>query len=106
MAQQAAKKEALANKIDESLDSGMSYQEAETQANKWMESQAALHNPDQIAGGNPLNIGGMGDKGINSSIGSQWKYRIDAVDEQIQAMAKNMTDAERKSTYLNVKLAY
>ncbi|MFL0253346.1 polymorphic toxin type 15 domain-containing protein [Clostridium neuense] len=43
---------------------------------------------------------------MNSSIGSQWKYRIDAVDEQIQAMANNMTDAERKSTYLNVKLIY
>ncbi|WP_297429166.1 polymorphic toxin type 15 domain-containing protein, partial [Clostridium sp.] len=106
MAQQAARKEALANKIDELLDSGMSYQEAEAQANKWMDSQAALHNPDQSAGGNPLNIGGMGDKRINSSIGAQWKYRIDAVDEQIQAMAKNMTDAERKSTYLNVKLIY
>lgn len=106
MAQQAARKEELANKIDELLDSGMSYQEAETQANNWMESQAALHNPDQIAGWNPLNIGGMGNKGINSSIGAQWKYRIDDVDEQIQEMAKNMTDAERKSTYLNVKLTY
>ncbi|AAK79615.1 hypothetical protein BJV85_002347 [Clostridium acetobutylicum] len=85
----------------------MSYQEVETQANKWMESQAALHNPNQIAGGNPLNIiAGMGNKGISSCIGLQWKYRIDAVDGQIQAMAKNMTDAERKSTYLNVRLIY
>lgn len=106
MAQQAARKEALANKVDELLDSGMSFQEAEKQAEKWLDSQAALNNPDQIAGGNPLNIGGMGDKAINSSIGSQWKYRIDAVDEQIQAMVKNMTDAERKSTYLNVKLKH
>jgi len=105
-AQQAARKEALANKVDELLDSGMSFQQAEKQAQKWLDSQAALHNPDQIAGGNPLNIGGMGDKVINSSIGSQWKYRIDAVDEQIQAMAKDMTDAERKNTYLNVKLKY
>ncbi|UZQ52269.1 polymorphic toxin type 15 domain-containing protein [Clostridium kluyveri] len=106
MAQQAARKEALANKIDELLDSGMSYQEAERHANKWLESQAALHNPDQVAGGNSLNIGGMGDKTINSSIGVQWKYRIDAVDEQIQQMAKNMTDIEKESTYLNVKLKY
>ena len=105
-AQQAARKEALANKVDELLDSGMFFQEAEKQAEKWLDSQAALHNPDQIAGGNPLNIGGMGDKAINSFIGSQWKYRIDAVDEQIQTMAKNMTDAERKNTYLNVKLKY
>ncbi|WP_207651125.1 polymorphic toxin type 15 domain-containing protein [Clostridium acetobutylicum] len=106
MAQQAARDKALADKVDELRSSGMSLKEAETQAQNWLDTQAALHNPDQIAGGNPLNIGGMGDKGINSSIGAQWKYRIDAVDEQIQSMAKNMTDAERKSNYLNVKLTY
>ena len=106
MAQKAAREKALVDKVDELRSSGMSLKEAETQAQNWLDTQAALHNPDQIAGGNPLNIGGMGDSAINSSIGSQWKYRIDAVDEQIQAMAKNMTDAERKNTYLNVKLKY
>ena len=95
MAQQAARKEALANKVDELLDSGMYFQEAEKQAKKWLDSQAALHNPDQIAGGNPLNIGGMGDKKINSSIGSQWKYRIDEVDDQIRKLAEKMTDKEK-----------
>lgn len=106
MAQKAAREKALADKVDELRSSGMSLKEAETQAQKWLDTQAALHNPDQIAGGNPLNIGGMGDRAINSSIGSQWKYRIDAVDEQIQAMVKNMTDTERKNTYLNVKLKH
>ena len=106
MAQKAAREKALADRVDELRSNGMSLKEAETQAQKWLDTQAALHNPDQIAGGNPLNIGGMGDKTINSSIGSQWRYRIDAVDEQIQSMVKNMTDAERKSTYLNVKLKH
>ncbi|MBB6716821.1 polymorphic toxin type 15 domain-containing protein [Clostridium gasigenes] len=106
MAQKAAREKALADKVDELRSNGMSLKEAETQVQKWLDTQAALHNPDQIAGGNPLNIGGMGDRAINSSIGSQWKYRIDAVDEQIQAMVKNMTDAERKNTYLNVKLKH
>ncbi|KHD37937.1 hypothetical protein NL50_00005, partial [Clostridium acetobutylicum] len=106
MAQQAARKEAQAEKIAELRKSGLSYSEAKKQAKEWITSQAALHNPDQIAGGNPLNIGGMGDKAINSSIGSQWKYRIDAVDEQIKALSDKMTEAERKSTYLNVKLKY
>ncbi len=106
MAQKATREKALVDKVDELRSSGMSLKEAETQAQKWLDTQAALHNPDQIAGGNPLKIGGMGDSAINSSIGSQWKYRIDAIDEQIQAMAKNMTDAERKNTYLNVKLKY
>lgn len=42
--------------------------------------------------------------GVNSSIGSQWRYRIDVVDEQIREMAKNMTSEQLKNTYLNVKL--
>ncbi|MBS5886857.1 MAG: hypothetical protein KIC81_18765 [Clostridium sp.] len=106
MAQQAARKEAQAQKIAELRKSGLSYSEAKKQAEEWITSQAALHNPDQIAGGNPSKIGGMGDKNINSSIGSQWKYRIDVVDEQIKALADKMTESDRKSTYLNVKLKY
>lgn len=48
----------------------------------------------------------MGYKGINSSIGPQWRYRIDVVDEQIREMAKNMTPEQLKNTYLNVKLTH
>ncbi|MBZ5753860.1 hypothetical protein K9V48_27595, partial [Metabacillus sp. DBTR6] len=103
-AQQAAREKALNKKIEELFESGMSWGEAEEKANSWLKTQAALHNPDQIAGGNPLHIGGMGDKRINSSIGAQWKYRIDIVDEQIGELAKKMTPEQRKNTYLNVKL--
>ena len=49
-----------------------------------MDTQAAVHNPDQVAGGYASNVGGVGDKGVNSSIGSQWRYRIDDVDAQIK----------------------
>lgn len=104
--QQAVRKEARAQKIAELRKNGLSYSEAKKQAEEWLKFQAVLHNPDQIAGGNPLNIGGMGDSKINSSIGSQWKYRIDAVDEQIKALADKMTETERKSRYLNIKLKY
>lgn len=38
----------------------MSWEEAEIKTNSWLKTQAALHNLDQIAGGNLLNIGGMG----------------------------------------------
>ncbi|MDH2890492.1 polymorphic toxin type 15 domain-containing protein [Bacillus cytotoxicus] len=48
----------------------------------------------------------MGDKRINSSIGSQWRYRIDIVDEQIKELARNMKPEQLKSTYLNVKLTH
>ena len=105
-AQQLARKEALKEKVLEFRKQGFSRQEANAKAEKWMKTQAALHNPDQIAGGNPLNIGGMGDKRINSSLGSQWKYRIDIVDEQIRRVAQNMSSSEKKLTYLNVKLTY
>ncbi|MFC6995419.1 polymorphic toxin type 15 domain-containing protein [Streptococcus loxodontisalivarius] len=105
-AQQAARKEALSRKFQELVESGMSRGDATTEAQKWLDTQAALHNPDQIAGGNPFKIGGMGDRAINSSIGSQWKYRIDVVDEQIQVMASKMTPEQLRNTYLNVKLTY
>lgn len=105
-AQQAAREKVLSNKIEELFGQGMSWESAEKEATSWMDSQAALHNPDQIAGGNASIIGGMGDKGINSSLGAQWKYRIDTVDEQIREMAKNMTPEQLKNTYLNVKLTH
>jgi len=104
VAQQAARDDAYLRKVDELRENGLSTADAKKQASNWMDGQAALHNPDQIAGENPLNVGGMGDKGVNSSLGAQWKYRIDVMDEQIRVMANNMTEAERQSKYLNVKL--
>ncbi|MFS0636845.1 polymorphic toxin type 15 domain-containing protein [Mesobacillus foraminis] len=104
--QRAEREKQLSKKIKELRREGLTRGEAERQAESWMKKQAALHNPDQIAGGHPLNIGGLGDKRINSSIGSQWKYRIDVVDELIRESSKNMTKSERKLTYLNVKLIH
>lgn len=46
-----------------------------------------------------------GDSKINSSIGAQWRSRIDAVDEQIMEMTELMTEEELEET-LNVKLKY
>ncbi|WKB36502.1 polymorphic toxin type 15 domain-containing protein [Terrilactibacillus sp. S3-3] len=105
-AQQAAREEAYTQKINELQRSGMSLSKAKKEAKEWLDTQAALHNSDQIAGGKADIIGGMGDKGINSSIGSQWKYRIDVVDEQIKEMARNMKPEQLKNTYLNVKLTH
>ena len=105
-AQQAAREKAFVEKVDELQDAGLSLREAEEQAQKWLDTQTALHNPDQVAGGFASNVGGVGDKGVNSSIGSQWRYRIDDVDAQIQKIAENMSEAEKNSTYLNVNLIY
>lgn len=65
-----------------------------------------MHDPHQIAGGNPLNVTGMGDKRINYSIGSQWKKNVKIVDEHVEKYEKHMTDEEKKNTYLNVKLFF
>lgn len=70
-AQQAVRREALSKKYKELIELGMPRSEAKIKAKEWLDTQAALHNPDQIAGGRANQFGGMGDKRINSSIGSQ-----------------------------------
>ena len=106
IAQRVARENAFSDKYNELIESGLSRSEAKLKAQEWLDTLAALHNPDQIAGGYPDKIGGMGDTGVNSSIGIQWRYRIDYVDEQIQAMAKTMSPEQLQSTYLNVRLTY
>ena len=105
-AQDKARQEARADKIAEYRREGMSREEAEKKADEWMESQAALHDPDQIAGGDAANVTGMGDKEINSSIGSQWQYRIDAVDAAVQKYIEEngLSEEDMKNVYLNVNL--
>ncbi len=44
----------------------------------------------------------LADKKVNSSIGSQWRYRIDKVDKQIKNATKNMSDIEKKTTKMNI----
>ena len=84
----------------------MSREDAEDEANNWIETQAALHDPDQIAGGDAANVTGMGDKNINSSIGGQWQYKIDAVDKAVQEYidTNNLSEQDQKLTYMNVNL--
>lgn len=61
-----------------------------------MENLAALHDPDMIAGGGD-KVGRMGDKGVNASIGSQWRHqsRLSQMDKQAQlALEKFGPDAK------------
>nr|WP_324250972.1 polymorphic toxin type 15 domain-containing protein [Bacillus sp. AF12] len=62
-AQKMARQEALKDKIAELRKQGLSRADATKQASDWMDTQAALHNPDQIAGGRVDSIGGLGDSG-------------------------------------------
>lgn len=68
-------------------------------AKDMMAQLAALHEPDMIAGGKDV-VSGMGDRSVNSSIGSQWKSRIEVIDEA----AKKVNGSERANTTMNVDL--
>ena len=73
--------------------------EATRLAKSKMATLAALHNPDMIAGGKDV-VTAMGDKGVNSSIGSQWKTRVSALD----AAAKEVPPSARSTTKMNTNL--
>ena len=104
--QKTYRKKALEDKIAELRSTGMGYSKAKVEAEKWIKTQAVLHDPDQIAGGNPMNLTGLGDKNINSSIGAQWRYRINSLEEQIMDFANGIPQSEWKNIKLNVKLKY
>ncbi|MCR8718687.1 polymorphic toxin type 15 domain-containing protein [Pseudomonas syringae] len=72
---------------------------AKEMADSKMSTLAALHNPDLFAGGKNV-ISDFGDRGINSSIGPQWKSRIAELD----AAAKNVSEADRGIVNINAKL--
>jgi hypothetical protein len=92
------------DKIDEFRKQKYTREEAERMADEYLSDKAALHDPDQVAGGFDDKLTGMGNTNINSSIGRQWQDRIGKIDSEVRKAAGNMTEAERKSTYLNVHL--
>jgi phage-related protein len=75
-----------AQRINESMarDPHMTRQEAEQEADAFLATQAALHDPDQVAGGYAALVFGVGRRSINSSIGAQWPHRVDAMQNTIE----------------------
>lgn len=104
--QKELREQFLEDKITELRSTGLSRSQAKIEAEKWMKTQAVLHNPDQIAGGNPMNLTGLGDKNINSSIGTQWRYRIDDLEKQVMDFANTIPQSEWGHVKLNIKLVY
>lgn len=102
--QMLMREKAIKRKFQELLSSGVSIKEAERQSEIWLKKQAALHNLDMIAGGYAHNIGGLGDTKINSSLGSQYKYKIDDLDYQIKEQSKKFNEKELEKIYLNIFL--
>ena len=107
-AQELARQKAFKAKVAElrRQDRSLTKGQAEIDANNWLETQAALHDPDQVAGGYATHITGMGDGRVNYAIGGGWPSRIKAIDQQIRAYAKNMTPEEQQTTYLNIVLPF
>jgi len=105
-AQKAIRRIALRRKIDElTLENDtLTRNEARAQAQEWLDTQAALHDPDQVAGGHAHLITGLGDARVNYSIGAQWPKRIQGIDEHIRKHAAGMSQKERENTFLNVEL--
>ena len=103
-AQEIAREKALQNRIETNQKNGMSYSDAKAEAEQWIKNQAALHNPDQIAGGDPGKVSRMGDANVNSSIGSQWRTRVQQLATGVEDFAKDKTRAELENTKMNVKL--
>ena len=59
----------------------------------------ATHALDMVAGGDPEDISGLGDRSINRSIGSQWKDRVgklDEIAEKAKREGKEKLDVELK----------
>ena len=103
-AQDIAREKATQSRIETNQKNGMSYSEAKAEAEEWIKTQAALHNPDQIAGGDPGKVSRMGDANVNSSIGSQWRSRVEQLSQGVEDFAKNKTREELENTKMNVKL--
>ncbi|TDV51360.1 putative RNase toxin 15 of polymorphic toxin system [Pseudomonas graminis] len=89
--------------LNELLTQGMPFDkassEAERLANDKMRTLAALYNPDLFVGGKDV-ISDFGDRGVNSSIGSQWRWRVDSLDQAVM----RVNAADRYTIKINAKL--
>jgi hypothetical protein len=69
-----------------------------------MSKLAALHDPDQIAGGDPTNITRLGSRRVNSSIGSQWRTKAPPFIAAVKAKIKSISAAILKTVHMHAKL--
>lgn len=98
---------------DALLAQGKSVKEASTMGKQQAEAAAkgldVLHSPDLSAGGSAQGTTGLGDKGVNRSIGSNWGQNQDVggVGDRVRTLdesAHKVPEAERGHTKMNVKL--
>ncbi|UFU06279.1 polymorphic toxin type 15 domain-containing protein [Ruania halotolerans] len=87
---------------DESLQS--LYRDELRRAGYDVKGMAVLHGPDQIAGGHPYRVDGLGDSGVNSSFGAQWKDRARDLQTAIEAATAGIPSDLLPQVRVNVTL--
>ena len=95
------------NYTNAGLGPAAAQQRARADAANAMSTLAALHNPDQVAGGENV-IGDFGDRTVNSTIGGQWATNVKGMGQSrvamLDAAARQVPAAQRSSTMMNAKL--
>ena len=90
--------------INEKMQEGISPEKAEKEVAEELKGMVALHNPDQIVGGNPNIINARGNANVNSALGSLWRHgRAEKLYKEVSKIAENMTLKEKDTTYLDVR---
>lgn len=84
-AQDLMRQDWLTDRQDELVASGYSLLDAERTANQEAATLDATHILDIVAGGDPSSISGLQNRSVNRSIGSQWRTRVDSLDEALSS---------------------
>lgn len=103
-AQRRARESARKTEILRLRRLGQDRETAARNADGWLATQAATHRLDGIAGGNVTDISGVGDSGVNSSLGSQWRSRVSAIDAAVADFVQNNPDIDLSTVFLNIDL--
>ena len=101
-------RQALVESITEDFlmeNPGISSTQARADAESYVGILAALHNPDQIAGGSEIGVTGAGIRNVNSALGSLWRHgRAQELYRQVMEASRGWSEDQMRRTYLNVRL--
>lgn len=97
-------------RILQAVGAGVSQQDAVEGVDAFMGTQAALHDPDQVAGGEAGEVMRLGNRDINSSIGAQWPLpergesvkRWEKIRDAVQAVPSEYRDEQNVDVELRV----
>jgi hypothetical protein len=79
---------------------------AEAQVAELLRRKVALHDPDQVAGGEAATIKRFGAGDANSAIGSSWRTRAPKLEVKVNAWlaSKGVAEEDRKDVVMGISL--